>query len=362
MIGPSTTGQQPIPGEGRSPVPGEEELLLSLSQDSSLLVVLRALYSLMLDYGVTLTDRGDAIVFSKEQMVTLVERGEADSPMKDMPRLVEDGLLRPLSFDGTYEAEVLEELGALVVERRGARVTSLAKAVNPAELEYPVWWEAPIPFALCGRGHLKLNRTALLMFGPDLERLNAAALPEKDEFIVELEGRGHPCFLAFSRLEPNIFTIDDCTGDLVEAQDISWWAAVGRAWTAELEAGGQTWRRVDAIPEGFEGRSWPCEWQGRFLGYLIVEPAALSMSTGEGAVPLPEPRDVSEEEPRPPKPKKRARRASSKAGEQPKEDEVLKALGPQTMALLAAGQARDEEVEPEEPPKPVKRSRGRAKK
>ncbi len=39
-------------GGGRQSVPGEEELLLSLSRDSSLLVCLRAFYSLMLDYGV----------------------------------------------------------------------------------------------------------------------------------------------------------------------------------------------------------------------------------------------------------------------------------------------------------------------
>lgn len=172
---------------------------------------------------------------------------------------------------------------------------------------------------------MRINRTAALMFGTDLERLSVADLPEKDEFIVDLEGREPPCFLAFRRLEPDIFILEDCTGDLMEAQDISWWAGLGRAWVASIEKEGRTWRREeDALPEGFAGQAWPCEWEGRFLGWLCVEGPAASDGGEPDAPPIP-------------RKKPRARRSPPK-----REDEVLKAIGPQTMGLLAPGRVLDE--------------------
>lgn len=311
-------------GEGRKPVPGEEELLLSLSRDSSLLVCLRAFYSLMLDYGVYLPDDGDPFVFSRQQLVFLVERGEADVPVKDMPSLAGKGWFRPIVGENLDE-----ELDALVVGRRGTRVLPIVKALTPGEAEIPEWWEAPIPFAMSTRAGMKLNTAAIRTFGPGLKRLKVSELPDKEEFIVQLEGGTKPVFLAFRRLEPNIFILDDCTGDLVEAQDISWWAAVGRTWVSEIEAGGHTWRRTDS-PSG--SHSWPCEWEGRFLGYLCVDGADAPGT------------ELKEPKKKVAKPKKRATRRTSAAGKatSAKEDEVLKAIGPQTMALLAAGQNRED--------------------
>ena len=312
----------PQPPEGRQPVPGEEELLLSLSRDSSLLMCLRALYSLMLDYGVYLPDGEEPLVFSKQQMVFLVERGESDSPVKNMTALAGKGQFRPLVAE-----DLDEDVDVLVVGRRGTRVLPLFKALNPVEAESPTWWDAPIPFAMSTRTGMKLNAAAIRTFGSGLERLKVSELPDKDEFIVQLEGGTKPVFLAFRRLEPNIFVLDDCTGDLVEAQDISWWAAVGRTWVSEIEASGQTWRRTDS-PSG--SRSWPCEWEGRFLGYFCVE------GPGTPAAELKEPKKKAA------KPKKRVTRRAVSKSSSGKEDEVLKAIGPQTMALLAAGQTRDD--------------------
>ena len=338
--------------------PRDEELLLELSRSSSLLVFLRAMYSLMLDYGVYLPDDADPLVFSKEQVVVLVERGKAEALVRDLPELAKEGLFRPLDPD---DAALPEDVGAIVVERHGARAATVREAVTPVEPEYPEWWEAPVPFAMCTRMGMRLNPTAVVMFGADLERLSVTALPEKDEFIVELEGKGRPCFLAFRRLEPDIFTLDDCTGDLMEAQDISWWAAVGRAWISKLEADGQSWRRAETLPADFKGQAWPCEWQGRFLGYLCVDGQGRQGGDGnaaEGVESAPEAAPAKARakasgkaaQPAAEKPvKKRTRRKAapkeeaSEASDSRKEDDVLKAIGPQTMALLAPGQARMEQ-------------------
>lgn len=308
-----------------------EELLLSLSPGSTLLVLLRALYRLLLDYGALWPDGSEqAFVFHKDQLVVLIERGQSEALVRDLPHLADEGLIRPV---GPGEED--EGAQALLVERRGARVLPLAEAAAPWEPKFPEWWEAPLPFALCARGRMRINRTAALMFGTDLERLSVADLPEKDEFIVDLEGREPPCFLAFRRLEPDIFILEDCTGDLMEAQDISWWAGLGRTWVASIEKEGRTWRREeDALPEDFAGQAWPCEWEGRFLGWLCVEePTAQAVPAASGG---------GEPDAPPPIPRKkpRARRSPPK-----REDEVLKAIGPQTMGLLAPGRVLDEPEE-----------------
>ena len=353
-----------------------DELLLSLSPSSTLLLLLRALYRLLLDYGVLWPDGAEhAFVFRKEQLVALIERGQSEALVRDLPRLAEEGLIRPVSVDEVLDEASDEDPGentdedpggdkavrALLVERRGTRVLPLAKAVAPWEPEFPEWWEAPLPFALCARGRIRINRTASLMFGPDLERLNAAELPEKDEFIVELEGREEPCFLAFRRLEPDIFILEDCTGDLLEAQDISWWAGLGRAWVSSLEKEGKTWRREETPPEGFAGQAWPCEWDGRQLGWLCVEPAAPESPPEPEGVPQEAEAEKPEAPEREPEPardpplrrKPRARRSAPK-----REDEVLKAIGPQTMGLLTPGQVL-EEPGPEDGERPAGESEGR---
>lgn len=310
----------------------QEKLLQSLTKESPLLLLLRALYSLMVDYAVYLPDETDDIfVFVKEHLVALVERGKSEALVKDLPEMIEEGMIRPRDIAEIGENETVP---ALLVERGGARVTSLARAVSPEEPEFPEWWSAPLPFAMCARGGLRINETAEKMFVADLERMSVAELPDREEFIVELEGREPPCFLSFCRLEPGVFILDDCTGDLLQAQDVSWWAAVGRTWAASVERGGYTWRREETLPDDFTGQAWPCEWEGRFMGYFCLEepekkpePGPASGNSSEaGKKPEPEP----------------AKKPASRAQMPPKkENEVLKAIGPQTMGLLTAGQVFD---------------------
>lgn len=308
------------------------DTLDELNRSSPLLLLLRALYSHMLDYAVYAADDGRTIILSKEQLVVLVERGMSASPISDLPALAAEGLFRPVPIN---DLRYPDEIESILIERGGTVIRSIERAVSRPSVEYPKWWEAPIPFAMCTREGLKLNSAAISMFGADLQRLRVGGIPDKDEFIVEIQGRNAPCFMAFKRLKPDIFTLEDCTGDMVEAQDITWWAAVGRAWIKSSEAAGQTWQREESVPEGFDGLSWRCEWQGRFQGYLCI--------SGIAAAPEPAQETESEPEPKPVKTRKRAirGRTGTRKKEELREDDLIKSMGPQTMALIAAGQPRD---------------------
>ena len=309
----------------------QPETFPDLTPDSTLLYFLRTLFTSAADYAVYIPDSGDVIVLNKGQLVFLVERGCADAMIKTLPQLVGRKIIEPVD---PYSIEYPQEASALYVTNTGAFAGTLETAQYPDEPQFPQWWDAPVPFALSSRGVLRLNDTAVSMFGYGLESMNAYDLPERDEFIVRLDGLNGTRFIAFKKLRAGVFTIDDCTEDLNGAQDITWWAAVGRTWVKEIEAQGGKWERRDDEPSDTKSFR-ACEWQGELQGYLTIE-----MPSRKRKVP-PKPENEQEEQITPAPPAR---------SEEPEDsltlkdsDDVISNIGPQAMALLASGQARDNE-------------------
>ena len=308
--------------------------LSSLTPDSTLSYFLRSVYETAVDYAVYIPEIGDAIIMSKGQLISIVGRNCADAMIKRLPQIIERNIFKPIDPN---EIDYPEESTALYVKNTGAFINTLEAALYPDEPQYPEWWNAPVPFAMSSRGILRLNEIAIKMFGTGLEQLNAQELPDRDEFIVKLEGLNGTRFIAFKKLKPGIFTIDDYTEDLTDAQDITWWAAVGRTWVKEIESKGGTWQRLDTPPEG-KKTFRACEWNGQLQGYINIElpsrkkPAPKKVEPVKISPPenIPEPvvpetvQDII-----PPEPQIQIT------------DDVIDRIGPQAMALLAAGQTRD---------------------
>lgn len=308
--------------------------LSSLTPESTLLYFLRTLFGSTAEYAVYIPDSGDVIVLTKGQLVFLVERGCADAMIKTLPQLVMRNIIRPVNPE---ELEYPEEIRALYVETTGAFISSLEIALYPDEPQYPEWWNAPVPFALSSRGVLRLNDTAVSMFGNGLERMNAKELPERDEFIVRLDGLNGTRFIAFRKLKPGIFTIDDCTDDLNDAQDITWWAAVGQAWVREIESAGGKWERLDNPPEGKSKSFRACEWNGQLQGYLNID-----MPRKKKASPKKIESKIESKKQEPElKPETKHEEIQPEEVMTRRPDDVVSSIGPQAMALLAAGQSRE---------------------
>ncbi len=299
----------------------------NLTPESTLIYLLRILFGSAVDYAVYIPDSGDVIILTKGQLVFLVERGCADAMIKTLPQLVKRNIIMPINPE---EIEYPQEVRAIYVETAGTFINTLEAALSPDEPQYPEWWNAPVPFAISSRGVLRLNETARKMFGQGLEKLNAQELPERDEFIVRLEGTNGARFIAFRKLRPGIFTIDDCTNDLNDAQDITWWAAVGQAWVREIEAQGGKWQRLDEPPEGKTKGFRACEWNGELQGYLDIDmPSRKKDKVPEKKkVEAPEPQNNNPEIQEPIQPEPMPELIH---------DDVIDRIGPQAMGLLAAG-------------------------
>ncbi|MDR1048553.1 MAG: hypothetical protein LBL51_02265 [Synergistaceae bacterium] len=334
-----------------------EQALNSLSLQSTLTVLLRTLYHVVADYCVLPPSRysQNYAVFAKEQLILLLERDSPDALVADIPMMAQRGQFHPLAFSdavSTLDISEPEDLPVLVVDEGGAELLPLERALRPRAPDFPAWWEAPLLFAMTWRGRLYLNRAAEDAFGSGWEH-HLPSLPDKDEFLLAMEtgkdGQGQRTrSLMFRRLEDNVFVLDDCTGDAEAAADITWWAAAGKAWTAELDEKKRAWRRIGkeemeelTVKELKSLRSRntliACEWEGERVGFLCIEKAEKTES-----VPPPEPRiklvrpKEAKAEPPAPTPAKRTRRVSRKESEAP-EDDILKTLGPQAMGLLTPG-------------------------
>ena len=312
--------------------------LTSLTPDSTLLFFLRTLFGTAAEYAVYIPDEGNAIVITKGQLVSMVERNCADAMIKRLPQLAERNIFKPLNVE---KIESPENSLALYVKNTGSFINSLDFALDPDMPQFPEWWNAPVPFAMSSRGVLKLNDKAVSMFGTGLEQLNASELPDRDEFIVRLEGLNGTRFIAFRELRTGIFTIDDCTEDLTDAQDITWWAAVGQTWIKEIEARGGTWQRLNNPPEDKNSKTFrACEWNGEIQGYLNIEMPKKKIRNEELGVrsskKLKETEEDKKELPEEIKEETKPEEPSIKES-----DDVIDRIGPQAMALLAAGQTRD---------------------
>ena len=268
----------------------------------------------MTEYCVYVPDNGSPVILSKGQLVSLVERGCADSLIKTLPEIISRNIIVPTDIE---EFETPEDVQALFIETGGAFVAKLSRALNPDEPQFPEWWEAPVAFAMSARGKLILNPEAIKLFGSGPEKLNANELPDRNEFIVRIETPGQSRFLSFKKLQDGIFSLDDCTDDLLEAQDITWWAAAGQAWIKKLESEGRKWQRLNSIPDDVQDEKnyYACEWQGQFRGYIYID-------------------DSSDMDLTPAKTNKKRKRRKRKKN--------INNIGPQAMGLLTAGQERDD--------------------
>jgi len=344
-----------------------------LTLKSNLGMLMRALFRMGLDYCVlpSIGDYANTIIFTKDQLASLIERSSSDAFIAEISKRVDQGHFRPVatfksdSSSGDFISNggftEPERLQVLFIEEDGAKVLSLKEALAPRIPDFPEWWEAPVPFAMYGYGRLHVNHTALLMFGSDLKRMSINDIPDKNEFLVTLEGGESPCSVTFRRLEGDIFVLEDSTSDMSTAEEVAWWAAVGKAWAVSLDLEKRSYRRCDEEEAEFlraqKNLVLSCEWGGELLGYFCVENKS-GASQKERSGHTAEPKKLEKKQASKKQAKQAVKQQSKKvralkqqtvkeqaeAVETPSgsltetsEKDALAILGPQTLGLLVPG-------------------------
>lgn len=241
-----------------------------LSFNLTLGETIRLLYHVALDHCVLRSlEKQKIICASKEQLVSLLERGHSERKLRDLFELAEKKDLIPSSFE-SFAGE--EKTNVLVITEDGGNVDTAANAFSNIEHEFPEWWSAPLPFVFLTSEKIILNEWAAnTPIAKSLLKIERKSLPsDKEHFFVTLGGKGKSRTTMFRHLAQKIYLIEDVTQDMETAGDIVWWASVGKALAAKFEQDGKAlWREGEKASEPAE-ESLVCEWDGESVGVLCI--------------------------------------------------------------------------------------------
>ncbi|MDI9370087.1 MAG: hypothetical protein GX181_02875 [Synergistaceae bacterium] len=247
--------------------------------DSPLSSLLRSLFLHGVEHCV-ISGADKSAIFSKEQIVSFMERGHADTKVAEAMKRLSSGQLPP----GTISKSMGPLTPVLLVTKQGVEVVPAeaipdepkksveAKAMleeTPA-LQLPAWWTVPLPIVLCDEGSVLYNHAAEELF----EDIALPKLSKKKrlsgEFLIQHGGRQ---FL-FSRIDPAVFLIQEVTEDIKNADRMAWLASIGQAFITDLKCRRRSVRQVRSknLPAARnEDRCLACIWENAVLGYVCID-------------------------------------------------------------------------------------------
>lgn len=241
-----------------------------LTLDSPLSSLLRNLYIHSVEHCAPLV-RGESAIVTKDQLISILERGYGEKKVRDIPRLLSSSAALK---DMVRKNLLKDRTPVLAVDEDGFEILpakSLSFGVPSGSFRenVPSWWNAPLPFVSVEGGKIALNGKARsLLANISLEALSDNTSGEK-EFVLE---QSSGTFL-FREIAPTVYLVEDVSSDVASAREISWWAAVGKAFVEKLETEGKIAERSELSPPleaGAAAESLPCLWEGKTLGYLLI--------------------------------------------------------------------------------------------
>jgi len=247
----------------------------STTIQSPLPVLLRSLYLHGVEYcALAGADRCD--VYTKDQIVSLLERGDTDRTVCEAIAQLEPGAFACGRHEGALDSAtrvlLVTSTGSEVVAaslipetKRPKSRKTLAKKAVPAS---PPWWDAPIPLAMCAEKGILLNSAGRrLLAGLSLPPVQGGEA-WSDEFILEAAGHG-----GTGAASETVYLVQDVTEDLRSAGEMAWLASVGQAFISHFKCRGRPVRQVrsaerpaDCDPEDCVA----CIWEGELLGYVCL--------------------------------------------------------------------------------------------
>jgi hypothetical protein len=248
-----------------------------LSTGSGLQEVLRALYFCGADYIILKMGRLEKLVH-KEQMISLMELGRERTTVYDMSVMT---LPEPVSAKISAE-DVPPDTALLMFSRKGEgpagslSVTSFGEyrewKIREAEAVYPEWWGAPLPLLYMDNERVALNDAAGVKIPCDARELAAQAEKMKRDGIITVKDKKRELTFSLHPLEEGVYLLEDVSGDFEMAEELVWWAAVGKAFVRRIEENGAVVRRMSPLetPPASAAEVLNCSWENEPLGSIAI--------------------------------------------------------------------------------------------
>jgi|LSQX01.1.fsa_nt_gb hypothetical protein len=229
--------------------------------------LLRSLYRHGIEFCLLFSPGEGHPVFSKDQIISVLEKGEGERSVSELTELCSSFS----TLEDILERNILgKQTELLVVKDTDLRILPVS-SLSSLSLEdtgkgVPLWWDAPVPFVSWAKGRFSANRSAAALLGGA-----AVSRGQGSEFLCEL--KENKCFL-FREIHPSVFLVDDVSQDMVNAKEMAWWAAVGKAFVSRLRCKGISVEKIDDSRESSHDNSddiLACVWDEEILGYLKVK-------------------------------------------------------------------------------------------
>jgi hypothetical protein len=249
-----------------------------LTSGSNVQAVLRALYFYGVDYIMTKIGQSEQLIH-KEQLVSLLELGREMATIEDIVSVV---LNKPMSARTQIE-DIPPDTPLLMFVRKGegpegdlSRTTFgeyREQKLREAEIPLPDWWNAPLPLLYIDGTRLLMNARATETIPCDAETLARQIKSMLADKTITVKEKKREKTFSLLPLCENIFMAEDISGDFEMAEELVWWASVGRAFFNRLEENGALIRRFSPLQEPPETAAEviPCFWEGELIGRLAVE-------------------------------------------------------------------------------------------
>jgi hypothetical protein len=249
-----------------------------LTSDSNVQAVLRALYFYGTDYIMVRIGDGEQLIH-KEQLVSLLELGRETATVEDIMSVAP--LNKPMSAKTRIE-DIAPDTTLLMFARKGegpegdlSRTTFgeyREMKVHEAEIPLPDWWNAPLPLLYIDGTRLLMNGRAAEIIPGDAETLARQMKSMLADKTIAVKDKKRERTFSLLPLCENIFMAEDISGDFEMAEELVWWASVGRAFFTRLEENGAVIRRFSPLQEPPENAAEiiPCFWDGELIGRLAV--------------------------------------------------------------------------------------------
>lgn len=248
--------------------------LLSIS--STVQELLRAMYLYGTDYILIVIGKRERLLH-KDQLVGLLEQGREDISLNEL-QTVE--LKEPLSARMQME-DVSQDTPLLLFAQSELSRTSFGEyreqKIMQTTARLPEWWDVPLPLLHVREESVSLNDAGLALIPGGAKVLAKQLDTLCKERIITLREKKIDRTLTLTPLSDEVFFLEDISGDFEMAEDLVWWAAVGRAFVRRMEGNGLVVRRLSPYEKepANAAEIIPCSWEGELMGKLSIElPAA----------------------------------------------------------------------------------------
>ena len=249
-----------------------------LAQASSVQETLRAMYLYGVDYMLLLQGKSERLVH-KEQLVALLEQGRDRATLEDIFSMtLHEPLSAKMQMEDIPPATPLLLFTAGVGDASG-QLEKLSFAefrqrkLDAEAVAFPEWWSVPLPLVHIDEDRVYLNPQGERTIPGGAASLAGQIERMRRERIASIKERKAERTFSLYPLGEDTFFAEDISGDFEMAEDLVWWAAIGKAFVGRMKENGLVVRRLSPYedPPSAATEIIPCSWEGELIGRLAIE-------------------------------------------------------------------------------------------